>query len=249
MSTAKHETNRPLVDYDVEIRIRDFGNFTIAALCDFTVLILLVGILWFWTKAVPSTIPMPFPLRWEVKGVKHEEAWGILVGVNILRLYNKFRGLKAEGVLRQFLNAGRLPFKLLKSLLDTVGFRIGRGPLFDRLPDEWKAARRTCKTSDDVTNFFAVFAGPSDEEGNNKEDALDRNDIAEACFPPSVFEWQLNPVILPHLRDEHLQLLNYGPSMAKNTSDCHLMDTAGAAGRFCPDMAVNFDDKGTAKNN
>lgn len=27
------------------------------------------------------------------------------------------------------------------------------------------------------------------------------------------------------------------------------MNTAGAAGRFCLDMAVDFDDKGTAKSN
>jgi hypothetical protein len=33
-------------------------------------------------------------------------------------------------VLRHFLDVGRLPFELLKSLLDIVGFHPGRGPLF-----------------------------------------------------------------------------------------------------------------------
>mgnify|MGYP007098520103 CR=1 FL=1 len=64
MSTANHETNRPPVDQDVEIRIINFRNFTIAALVNFTVLIILVGMLWFWIEAVPSTIPVPFPLCW-----------------------------------------------------------------------------------------------------------------------------------------------------------------------------------------
>lgn len=64
MSTPMHETNRPPVDHDVEIRIRDFRHFTVAALCNFTVLIVLMGVLWFWIKAVASTFFMPFPLRW-----------------------------------------------------------------------------------------------------------------------------------------------------------------------------------------
>jgi hypothetical protein len=240
MSTAKHETNRPPIDHDVETRIRNFGNLTIAALGNFTVLVILAGMLWIWIEVVPSTLPMPISLRWacivllylgtiarnawffqiviattrvriseiedekssrnrdlgtrttnledwilanfcvivglstigfvarywievikltlrtffywtctmgglcllfwllkrtirfywEVKGIEHEEAWGTLVGVSVLRFYEKFAGLKAKGVLGQFLDAGRVPFEILKFLLDTVGFRIGRGPLF-----------------------------------------------------------------------------------------------------------------------
>ena len=170
-------------------------------------------------------------------------------------------------MLERFLDAGRLLSQALKAPLDIVGFRIVRGPLFGefiakvtrddsltrrRLPDEWKAARRGCNTLDDVANFFAIFAGfagRSDEENDNKEDSQDRNDIEEACFPPSVFEWQPNPLILPLLREEHLQSLKFGPSVAKDTSDCHLMNTSGAAGIFCPDTAVDFDDKGIPKSN
>lgn len=239
MSTTKHETNRPQVDHDVEIRIKNFRNFMIVALCNFTSLIFLVGTLWVYIKVVPSTIPMPFPLRWacimclyigtivenafffriitmtrihmseildenrprtqdlgarttnledwilanfcvivglstmgfvawywievitltvrsffywictmcglwwlfwllrqttrfyrKVKGIKHEEAWGILVTVNVLQLYNKFEGFKAKGVLGQLLDAARFPFEVLKALVDIAGFQIGRGPLF-----------------------------------------------------------------------------------------------------------------------
>jgi hypothetical protein len=68
----------------------------------------------------------------KVKGVKHEEAWGILIGVNVLRFYNQFEGLKAKGVLGLFLDASRVPFELLDSLLYIVGFRLGRGPLFGK---------------------------------------------------------------------------------------------------------------------
>jgi hypothetical protein len=240
MSTAKHETNRPPINHDVDIRIKNFGNLTIEALGNITVLIVLVGMLWFWIEFVPSTPAMPFSLRWacivvlylgtisenalffriviattrvriseievekrsgnrdlgthttdledwilanfcavvglstmgfvaeywikvimltcqtffywtctmgglfslywllkrtirlywEAKGVKHEEAWGILVGVNVIRLYDKFEGLKTAGVLGVLLDACRIPFECLKFLLDVIGFNIGRGPLF-----------------------------------------------------------------------------------------------------------------------
>jgi hypothetical protein len=66
----------------------------------------------------------------KVEGVKHKEAWGILIGVNFLRFYNQFQGLKAKGVLGLFLDAGRVPLEILDSLLHIVGFRLRRGPLF-----------------------------------------------------------------------------------------------------------------------
>jgi hypothetical protein len=94
-----------------------------------------------------------------------------------------------------------------------------------------------------------VFAGPLDEEGDNKEDSQDRNDIGEAYFPPSDFEWQPNPVIFSYLQTEHLQSPNSSPSVAKDILDCYLVNTAGAAERFCPDTTVNFDDKSIPNNN
>jgi hypothetical protein len=236
MSITKHEINRPQIDHDFEIRIRNFRHLTIAALGNFTVLIVLVAPLWLFIKAVPSHVPLRWAcilgtylgtmaekawlfniiiamtrvriseieneqrsrnrdlgtrttdfedwilanfcvivgmstigfvawywieiialtfrsffdwtcttaalcsLFWllektirfycDIKGVEHEEAWGILVGVSVLRLYDRFEELKAQGVLGHFLDVGRLPFELLKSLLDIVGFHIGRGPLF-----------------------------------------------------------------------------------------------------------------------
>jgi hypothetical protein len=47
-------------------------------------------------------------------------------------MYNEFDGVKADGTLGQFLDAGRVPFEVLKFLIDTVGFHIGRGPSFGK---------------------------------------------------------------------------------------------------------------------
>jgi hypothetical protein len=55
---------------------------------------------------------------------------GILLGANVLLIYNKFEELKANGVLGQFLGVCRIPFEMLEFLHDIVGFNIGRGPLF-----------------------------------------------------------------------------------------------------------------------
>lgn len=62
-----------------------------------------------------------------------------------------------------------------------------------------------------------------------------------------MFEWEPNPVILPHLRGEHLQSLDSGSSAAEITLDRDLMDTTGVAGIVSPDMAGDSDDKGTTK--
>ncbi|RMZ67730.1 Zinc finger transcription factor ace1 [Pyrenophora seminiperda CCB06] len=345
MPTTKHETNRPPVKHNVEIRIRNFKNFTITALCNFTVLIVLVGIFWFWVNAIPSTAPIPFHLRWpcimclylgtiartppwllqaiifirtehmskidntnfedwvlanfcvtvslttmgfvgwywkeiialtirsffywtctmiclcllfwiinrtiqfyrEFKGMKHQNAWGILIGVNLLRFYEKFEGVKIEGTIGLFLDFCRAPFEVLKFCLDIVGFQLGRGPLFDRLPEELKAERRRCKTPSDIKRFLdsylAFAAGPSEEEVDIDEDAQDCKERREACFPPSSFEWEPNPVIFPHLRDDHVQAMNSGPAIAKNTPDSQSMDTDGAL-----NVATDCDYKGITED-
>jgi hypothetical protein len=170
-------------------------------------------------------------------------------------------------VRRLLLDADRVPFETLKFLIYVHGFNIGRGPLFgkfvtwlswddslttvDRLPDDLKAARRACKTWDEVVNAFpgAVFAGRPDEEGDERQVAQDRNDLDNPCFPPSNFEWEPDPVIFSHPRGEHLQSLNYSSSTVENTLECHLMDTAREAEGSSPDTAVAFDDKGAAKYN
>jgi branched-subunit amino acid ABC-type transport system permease component len=64
MSTAKDETNCPPADQNVERRIKNFRNLTITALCNITVLILLVVPLWMSIPAFPFTYSMSFPLRW-----------------------------------------------------------------------------------------------------------------------------------------------------------------------------------------
>jgi hypothetical protein len=76
-----------------------------------------------------------------------------------------------------------------------------------------------------------------------KGDTQDHNHKEDGCFPPSVFEWQPNPVILPHLRGEHFQSLNLGPSVTKDTSYSYVVDTAREAERFCPDMVVDLRTK------
>ncbi len=66
----------------------------------------------------------------KAKGLKHEEAWGILIVANVLRLYNKFEELMADGSLGQLIIVTRLLLDLPKTMLYVVGFHIGRGPLF-----------------------------------------------------------------------------------------------------------------------
>jgi hypothetical protein len=39
----------------------------------------------------------------KVEGVKHEEAWGNLIGFNVLRFYNQFEGLRLKVCLSFFL--------------------------------------------------------------------------------------------------------------------------------------------------
>jgi hypothetical protein len=64
MSSTKPEFNRHPSAYNAELRLRNFRIFSIVALCHYTVLIILVGTLWFCIQAIPVTIPMPLPMRW-----------------------------------------------------------------------------------------------------------------------------------------------------------------------------------------
>jgi hypothetical protein len=111
-----------------------------------------------------------------------------------------------------------------------------------------KAERRQCKTWKEVTSILAVFAGPSDEENDNEDGAQVRDDAGEACYNPSVFEWQPNPVIFSHLRDENFLSQNPSPSAAGDMSDWRHMDNSEAAQRFRPDRAAEFEDDDTVKN-
>jgi hypothetical protein len=68
----------------------------------------------------------------KVKGLRHEDAWGVLISVNLLRFYNRFEGCRADGVPGLLLDAGRVPFEILKFLVDSIGFQLGSGPLFGK---------------------------------------------------------------------------------------------------------------------
>jgi hypothetical protein len=125
---------------------------------------------------------------------------------------------------------------------------INSRPL-DRLPDGWKAERRNCKTPEDIGRFFAVllscFGGKSGQEDHNENDPQDHE---EAYFHPSVFEQEPNPVIFAHLRGEPLKSLDSGFAEAKNTSECHLMDTTEVDGGVFPEVDVRLDDTIGPKN-
>jgi hypothetical protein len=114
------------------------------------------------------------------------------------------------------------------------------------LPDELKAARRRCKTPEDVAKFFAFAAGPPDAEDEKNEDAQDRTDVEKEYFPPSVFEWEPNPVIFSHMRVDYHESSHSSPSVAQTTSDYHLMDLSAASGGFNPNTPLEFDNEGTA---
>lgn len=73
--------------------------------------------------------------------------------------------------------------------------------------------------------------------------------MEEAGFPPSVFEWQPNPVILAHLQGGYVQSPDPGPFIAKSMSDCNRTSTTEAAERSCPSMAADCNDKGIAQSN
>ncbi|EDU49373.1 conserved hypothetical protein [Pyrenophora tritici-repentis Pt-1C-BFP] len=198
-------------------------------------------VVWYWVEVILITFRMLFYWIYELKVViKHEDLGrhGALFIAMILRFYDKLEGLGVPGVYRKFLDAVRVSYEALNFLLYVFGFRIGGGPLFECLPEEMKAARRACKTPAEVDSFFAVFAGTQYEESENKEDDHDQNDEEEACFPPSVFECQPNPVIFHHLRDEHLPLFNPGPSEVESRKVIP----------STPDMAVDFDCKDTTEN-
>ena len=68
-------------------------------------------------------------------------------------------------------------------------------------------------------------------------------------LPPSVFEWQPNPIIFHHLRGEHLESLQSGPSIATSTPEYHLMDTSELVEGLYLDTAIGFDNKNTTKDN
>lgn len=237
MPTTKHENHHPSIDRDVEIRARKLRLRMIVALCNFSVLIILLGIFWLYIRAIPSS--MPFPMRWicivclyletiaknawliqiidaigrkhmskledenrsrnrdlmtrtadledwilatccviaglsttgfvawywtevikltaqsvfywtctmaglcllfwlfecaikfyrKTKGLQHEDAWGLLICVNVLEFYNKF---EAYGVLGRFADAVCLLLELPKALFYIMGFYIGRGSLFGK---------------------------------------------------------------------------------------------------------------------
>ncbi|KAH4085474.1 hypothetical protein HBH98_130390 [Parastagonospora nodorum] len=374
MSSTKPKSNRHPSAYNAELRLSNFGVFSIVALRDYTILIIFVGTFWFWIQAIPATVPIPFPMRWacivafwletisknafffkiitalaaqciskiedenhsrdcdlatrttnledwilanfcviaglssigltaqywrrvlslmvqflmniitlgiwmsfcwtliiggllslfwfikwtirryrKAKGIEQDEAWRFLIAGSAIRMYNISQGPKADRVLEQVLEVSDFMFQGLTALpkfwLDIIGFHIGRGPFFNRLPDGWKAERKNCKTPEDIQRFFAVllscFGKTLDQEEDNEKEPQDHE---EAYFHPSVFEQEPNPVIFAHLRGEPLSSPDSGRAEAKNTSECHLMDTAEIDGGVFPEVDVHIDDTIGPKN-
>jgi hypothetical protein len=69
----------------------------------------------------------------------------------------------------------------------------------DRLPENFKAVRRACKTPEDILHLWPPFGAPY-EEDNDKADLIPKTEQIITVNPQDV-ELGLNPVIFSHLFD------------------------------------------------
>ncbi|RYN75874.1 hypothetical protein AA0120_g11790 [Alternaria tenuissima] len=265
------EGNKRPQNQDLGVRTNDFEDWILANFCVIAGLSTIGFVVRYWYQVIALTLQSFFYWTctmsglWlllcllkramsyyrKVKGLKHEDAWGVLISVNVLRFYNRFEGCHADGVPGLLLDAGRVPFELLKFLVNSIGFKLGSGSLFDRLPGDWKAARRSCRSWKEVADFFAGFAGlAGEEEDRTEEDTRDPNNQEEPSFPPSAYEWEPNPVIHAHLRSEHPQSTDSDSFVVESTPlESRRMDIAGEREEFSSHTADNFDNKGATKFN
>ena len=70
-----------------------------------------------------------------LKNIKNEEIGGVmLIGPSIIRLFEDYEWLTSENVLGPLREGAsvvsRFPFDMIKSILDSIGYTIGREPLF-----------------------------------------------------------------------------------------------------------------------
>ncbi|KAH3976342.1 hypothetical protein HBH69_086330 [Parastagonospora nodorum] len=337
MSSTKPKSNRHPSAHNAELRLWNFGVFSIVALCDYTILIIFVGTFWFWIQAIPATVPMPFPMRWacivafwlekisknafffkiitalaaqcisKIEDENHSRDYDLATRTTnledwILANFCVIAGLSSIGLTAEYwrrvlslmarflmkiitlgiwmsfcwaLTIGGL-FSLFWFIKWTIRryrkakgieqdeawrfliagsairmYNLSQGPKADRVLEKvlevsdllFQGMTALPKFWLDIIGFH-IGRGPLFKEDNEKEP----QDHEEACFHPSVFEQEPNPVILAHLRGEPLISPDSGRAEAKNTSECHLMDTAEIDGGVFPEVDVHIDDTIGPKN-
>lgn len=146
------EGNKRPQNQDLGVRTNDFEDWILANFCVIAGLSTIGFVVRYWYQVIALTLQSFFYWTctmsglWlllcllkramsyyrKVKGLKHEDAWGVLISVNVLRFYNRFEGCHADGVPGLLLDAGRVPFELLKFLVNSIGFKLGSGSLFGK---------------------------------------------------------------------------------------------------------------------
>ncbi|CAN9431196.1 unnamed protein product [Alternaria alternata] len=140
------EGNKRPQNQDLGVRTNDFEDWILANFCVIAGLSTIGFVVRYWYQVIALTLQSFFYWTctmsglWlllcllkramsyyrKVKGLKHEGAWGVLISVNVLRFYNRFEGCHADGVPGLLLDAGRVPFELLKFLVNSIGFKLGK---------------------------------------------------------------------------------------------------------------------------
>lgn len=131
--TQKHiddmEDKKRSQDQDLGRHTTSLEDWFLAHFCIVAALSTIGFVAWYWMKVIAltgrtffywtCTMAGLFLLFWlikrairfykDAKGVKNEQLWSILIAVNVLRVYEKFQGLKAKGVFEELLDVVRLP--------------------------------------------------------------------------------------------------------------------------------------------
>jgi hypothetical protein len=146
------EGNRRPLNQDLGVRTADLEDWILANFCVIAGLSTIGFVVRYWYQVIALTFQSFFYWTctmsglWllfcllkramsyyrKVKGLKQEDAWGVLISVNVLRFYNRFEGCHADRVSGLLLDACRVPFEMLKFLVNVVGFHVGNGPLFGK---------------------------------------------------------------------------------------------------------------------
>jgi hypothetical protein len=133
----------------------------------------------------------------------------------LIHTFQKFETWKSEGKFEPFIQAASLMGQLPECFRFAIGLNMGFGPWFgenfnindivqlltatDRLPEDLKAARRACKTPEDVHRLWPSCGTPY-EEDDAKANSSPKTEQIITVNPQDV-ELGLNPVIFGHLLD------------------------------------------------
>ncbi|KAF1829919.1 hypothetical protein BDW02DRAFT_125843 [Decorospora gaudefroyi] len=216
MPPVKNKASSPKLPPDLETRTSNFEDQVAIAFAVIACIITLGFVVWFWIQV------LKYLLFWAVTmGLLYRsyEALGMIIG-----LYRKLRGLNhgrlssiSEKAAKNVVESGRFT-------LGMAGFKAGRGPLFDLLPEDLKRARRECKDENDVGRYLA-FAGGSNEDTVDDVTTKDPNiqfptfqqwrdtqaDTGAAYVNPYDIEYAPNPVIFAEPQNKATQALDIAP--------------------------------------